>query len=270
MNPPAWEAWSLSLPGGQLSGKCRGQGPRTLLCLPGYRQGVDAFDAALPSLPGWRCLVVVPPPGHHSHWGPGPWDQATLRALWEALQARYPGATWHLLGFSMGGKLALSLAATAPAAILRQLILIAPDGIRSHPLHRFAVRSRLGQALLRQVWRQPAWVVKPARWGQRLGLLPGFLARFVEREFGSAAHRAYLRETLRLYGPLRVPRQIPAMPTLLIWGARDPLYPARAVARWRRRHPQARLHLLPAGHMVLSSQAAQIQRLLAETLLSEA
>lgn len=255
-----WHPWTLSLPEGQLTGKCRGRGDRVLLCLPGYRQGTDAFDALLPPLPGWCCVVMVPPPGGQSCWRGPAWTPATLATLWTALMAQFPGASWSLLGFSMGGKLAMCLAAAAPVGLVAQVFLLAPDGIRSHPLQAWASRAPAGRALLAWVMRHPVWLQRLAQLAHRSGLLPSFLAGFVAREFSTQRHRAYLAETLRLYGHLSPPG--PAVPSVLIWGRHDPLLPRRALRRWLRRHPLARLHLLPGGHLLLPGQAVAIGQIL--------
>jgi pimeloyl-ACP methyl ester carboxylesterase len=131
-----------------------------------------------------------------------------------------------LVGHSLGGLVAAELAAIEPERV-RRLALVAPAGIpcgrgllrRSAPLlgTLYDVREQL-----------PTIVGDALRTGPR-GLWRG-VAFVSERD---------LRAEL---GPVRAP-------SLLVWGKRDRLVPARIAEEWQRALPGSRLVLLPCGHV---------------------
>lgn len=153
-----------------------------------------------------------------------------------------PGAA--LVGHSFGGLLAARLAARRPELVQR-LVLIAPAGIPS--------RGRLAHALplvrsLAQV--RPRFAPLLVRDALRAGPL------------GLAGH-AHAAATTDLRPELASIRA----PTLVVWGARDRLLPARTATAWADALPHARLELLPrAGHLPMVEQPEELSRLLREFL----
>ncbi|MBA3938551.1 MAG: alpha/beta fold hydrolase, partial [Planctomycetes bacterium] len=78
-------------------------------------------DLLAPAFPEVRCLLL---PGHG--WKPGPAGPDFMAAVAE-LAARLPAdGPVDLLGYSMGGRLALALALTAPQRI-RRLVLVSSN-----------------------------------------------------------------------------------------------------------------------------------------------
>ena len=144
----------------------------------------------------------------------------------------------HIIAHSMGGYAACQLAIEHPALVDR-LILVAPAILGPRPPY-----------LRETSWLSPrAWTVTP----DFLPILVGDSLRTGPlRWLRSAAE-------LRRAGPLAL-EQITA-PTLLIWGARDPLVPARQAPQVRRRIAGSRLITLPgARHVPMYERAAECNR----------
>lgn len=156
---------------------------------------------------------------------------AEMAAILESWLDANQIAQAYVIGHSMGGQIALHLAARSPAR-LRKLVLVSAAGIPR-------------ELNLSQLTRFVAEVIPPRAWGT-----PAFLPtialdalRAGPRVFLSAA-RQLLRDDVR---PL-LPR-IEA-PTLLIWGRLDPLTPLAHGLEMSQTIPGARLVVFDdAAHM---------------------
>jgi pimeloyl-[acyl-carrier protein] methyl ester esterase len=116
---------TLNLPGEPIDattdGLCvehRGAGPRTLVLLHGWAMNLRVFDALAESLaPDFRVLAIDLP-GHGRSAEPAELRREgwTLERLAAAIAPRLP-ADALLLGWSLGGQVALQLALDAPARV---------------------------------------------------------------------------------------------------------------------------------------------------------
>jgi pimeloyl-ACP methyl ester carboxylesterase len=138
-----------------------------------------------------------------------------------------------VVGHSSGGTVAVLAAAQVPRAVGR-LVLVAPAGI-------FLTRSRLSYArpLTVQVLRSPQRVPQMVRDSLRVG--PVRLTRIAF-------------DLLRV----DVAPELPSVqaPTLVVWGAEDPLLPPALGAVFAEQIPDARLVVLPdCGHIPMLESA---------------
>lgn len=136
----------------------------------------------------------------------------------------------HIIGHSMGGYIALRLAALHPE-LVEGLVLAAPAGVPG-------VRTVFGEALP---------LLRALRYGT-----PGFLP-VVARDALRAGPRSLLRATLDLLQQdVRPYLKAVRAPVLLIWGSRDALVSPASGEVLRQALAQARLVTIPrAGHVVM-------------------
>lgn len=200
-----------------------------------------------------RCLAVdLPGHGQSSADGARCSFDRTLRALAEVLAGAPPPV--HVVGYSMGGRLAWALAARCAPAVAGLVVVSATPGLAagSDRIDRTRGDDALADRLeaigttrfLREWYRQPLFRTVAAR--------PGLLERLL-RERGAGEARA-LAQALR---GLSVGRQEPLwdrlprlpMPVLAVAGAQDARY-ADILHRAAGLCPRGRLLIVPgAGHM---------------------
>lgn len=246
LKPDLPEVWSCGPP----------QGP-VCVALHGFGGSGQDFEGAAP---GWGRRVWAPDlPGHGRSpvpaGGPEQGLAATLRGLGAVLDAAVQaGGPVELLGYSMGGRLALHLLRARPEAVARVVLIGASPGL-ADPAER-AARRAADDALARQVLEEGAarfaerWAAQPliatqaripAPWGERL------------RARRAQNNPAGLAWALRALGPGQLEPLWEALPgfsqpALLVAGAEDPRYAAlaqRMAAAW----PGARVTQIPgAGH----------------------
>ena len=144
----------------------------------------------------------------------------------------------HVVGHSMGGYVALRLAAEAPAAV-RRLVLVAPAGVPTGA-------SLLGHAVpLAAAVRHLPLSFVPVLVRDALSAGPATIWR---------AARDLLAEDARLLHLAQV-----AAPTLLIWGSQDSLTPVSAAPLLRTAIPDARLLVLDgAGHVPMYERTSEL------------
>jgi pimeloyl-ACP methyl ester carboxylesterase len=127
-----------------------------------------------------------------------------------------------LVGHSLGGLVCVRAALARPEHV-RALVLVAPVGVPQ------------AQSVLRSV----APLVRTAR------PAPITLARLLARDVLRLGPVPLVRGiTTALAADVRGELSTLRMPTLLIWGSRDPLVPVELALEWRHALPQARLALL--------------------------
>ncbi|HVW68982.1 MAG TPA: pimeloyl-ACP methyl ester esterase BioH, partial [Steroidobacteraceae bacterium] len=134
-----------------LNVEIRGRGPDIVL-LHGWGLNLRVWDGLASVLEKTFRVITVDLPGHgRSEWNPKartPAEQAwQIHAALESLSDRY-----HLLGWSLGGQIALDLAAAMPGSVER-LVLVAttprfiagpdwPDGMPASAIERMATQLR--------------------------------------------------------------------------------------------------------------------------------
>ncbi len=151
-------------------------------------------------------------------------DSVALASRWLAGAFEAPV---HLVGHSMGGQLAIEIAARNPGRVA-SLTLVASSGIP------FELRPRRH---VRRLLRQPPAVMS---FGPRLAV---DALRAGPRSIALASTRLLVRDS-------RDAMERIACPVLLLWGDSDPLIPVEYAAAIRERIPHAELEVLErAGHV---------------------
>lgn len=113
----------VDVPAGRLFVDDRGCGP-ALLLIPGLGYASWSWEAQLPLAASWRLLAVDPRGAGRSFKPPGPYTIEEMAAELAAVVRAVDQPPVHVAGFSMGGYLALTLAANRPE-VVRSLVLLA-------------------------------------------------------------------------------------------------------------------------------------------------
>lgn len=256
--------------------RCRisGDGPPVVL-LHGIGRTLDDFTALHTALARDHLVLAVDLPGHG---GSAPLDGPhTLPALAAAV-ARFLDAAGvtgpaHLVGNSLGGAVAMRLAADAPHRVASLALLnsagfgrevtVALRLLAVRPLARLLLRPhpRIARRTERAIFYDPAYVTDER------------IATALAAAGQPHAARVML-ELVRDLGTWRGVRPqwradlldaVAALdlPTLLVWGERDLVLPAAHLAYARTRLPNARSHLFrDTGHMPQIERTAEVEALL--------
>jgi pimeloyl-ACP methyl ester carboxylesterase len=228
-----------SLAGGALFGETWGEGPPAVVALHGWRRTHADFAPSLgpsarcgamptlaPDLPGFGATPEPP-----AVWGSVEYAEAVTPLLGDA-----PGPEMVVVGHSLGGRVAVQLAARHPervgALVLTGAPLLPRDGrVRRSPLFRAA------RAL------------------HRFGIVGDEQMERVRRRHGSADYRAahgVMRDVLVRLVNERYEDALAAIrcPVELVWGEDDAEVPVATAQALVSLVPTARLTVIPgAGHL---------------------
>lgn len=233
----------------------------------------------LPALSETRRTIALDLPGFGA--SPLPSGEISIggyaRAVLELLD-RLEIESAAFVGNSMGGQITAELALMAPERVER-IVLISPAGISTaavasrlalirlaHPVthtltrwvgeraNELASRRRLRERAMATVATQPQRIAREFAAEQIKGMgKPGFLP----------ALEALVSHSTTLSGRLHEIR----CPTLILWGADDPLIPARDAEAFRREIPRARKVVWErTGHVAMFERAADFNALLDDFL----
>ncbi len=246
-----------------------------LLLIHGFAQSSWAWRFVLPALCQHFDVIAVCLPG--LGWSDKPLDAeyrypAQVARLVELLdKLALPSA--HLCGNSLGGALAMQLAAVQPQRV-RRLVLVGPA---AHGLFPAALLAELQHEAMAPLWTLPGFDLL-----LRLGLRHGAYKHLPVDDHYMAHFLAPLRSAGAVQVTLRIARSfrkdlealeplLPRIhaPTLLIWGAHDRLVPRHIVRHVLRRVPQTRLSVYAdSGHCPQEEEparfAAEVQAFLQE------
>lgn len=225
----------VELAGAEVGWHCAGAGP-PLVLVHGLAGSWRWWRPVLPALARRFETHLVDLPRFGAVAGARPGDAADWLVRWlDAVGLVRPA----LVGHSLGGLLAAQVAARHPE-LPRRLVLTGPAGV---PTGRSGLRETL-------VLASCAWTVSPR-------FLP-VLAADVLRWGPPALLRGGL---YALATDLRADLARIEAPTLLVWGERDRLVPARLGPVWRDAIPAARLAVIPgAAHVPMVERPSAFAR----------
>jgi pimeloyl-ACP methyl ester carboxylesterase len=217
------------LAGHQLHWLSTGRGPAAVL-LHGLCGSHRWWRANIPALAErFRVLALdLPGFGESRCGGPLPElpDLAELVASWMVRAAAAPS---HVVGHSMGGHLAIHLAARHPERVTRLVLTDAAGLFR--PLAPLPLARWAYGLAWPGVWGDPAFL--PVIWRDALSAGPITAVR--------ALHRILRDDVTALLPRIQAP-------TLVIWGEHDPMIPPEYGERLREAIPDARLHVIRGAY----------------------
>lgn len=189
-----------------------------------------------------------------------------------ALAARGVRAPFDLVGHSLGGAVALTLAVRRPR-LVRRLVLVAPAGLQAPTRVPPSVLGAGAEGLF--AVRRALAPLTDLAWGRRLllafaaddgaTLTPAQARMMVEASAG--AQRIAPALTTIAAADLRPLLQRSRAPLGLMWGAEDRAVPRRLAGEIRRRRPDAQLEVIAhAGHVPMIEKPDQFSAALRRLL----
>jgi pimeloyl-ACP methyl ester carboxylesterase len=248
----------------------------TVFAFHGFARPLEDFIPLVALWPKDYAFISVHLP-HHGKSGPDlrllPLDAAIepkelLHILAEiAKNEGLKSDSFDLIGYSIGGRIALSLIEFAPKKCNR-VLLLAPDGLKQSPFYGITVHTRLGKVLWFAIDRHSEAVLK---WSDRLlrfKLISPHLQSFIAFHLSSHAMRLMVWNgwrTHRLCWPSH--KQIATAfksakgPIDLCFGNRDRIIPIKnglLLKKLTRSLPHINFHNVPTGHGMLRKEALSI------------
>lgn len=168
-----------------------------LLCLHGYGESEHSFHFLEDHLPHSWKLVAIDLPWH----GKTQWKEKKDFTVTDLVQIidtilaaqNMPGSPFSLLGFSMGGRMSLSMLQQIPQRISK-MILLAPDGLKVNGWYWLSTQTYLGNSLFHFTMNYPGWLFGLLRIGHWLG----FINRSVYKFTSHYVHDRSMRRQLYL------------------------------------------------------------------------
>jgi pimeloyl-ACP methyl ester carboxylesterase len=270
-----------------------GTGSRLVFAFHGYGESAAAFTFLGEAIGDDFTVVAIDLPFHgQTEWNDGllfdPRDLLfLLQAIEAALSSPQPAPAsgdppssltpqpadvpspltpylpgWWLLGYSMGGRIALQLLQDSPQ-LVDKLVLLAPDGLKLNPWYWLSTQTRPGNILFRATMRRPGWFFLLLRLGNALQLVNPSVYKFTVQYIHDDRVRQELytrwttmrefRPRLAVIAAIIRQRQLPVR---LIYGSYDRIIRWESGEKFRKRGIAAtcRLTLLPTGHQLLRPQ----------------
>jgi pimeloyl-ACP methyl ester carboxylesterase len=247
-----------------------------LVLLHGIATDSRIWSGVVPALAHDRRVVTVDLPGfgRSAPAGDGFELERVASRICRGLAARGVRAPFDLVGHSLGGGVAIMLAARRPR-LVRRLVLVAPAGLRPFPPAISTLLAATANRFLSM--RRSAAPLADLVWGRRLLLaltaadgadVPPAVARAMIEASATARRTAPALETITSADLRPLLAEIQA-PLGVVWGEADLTVPIRALAELLAVRPDARVvRLARAGHVPMVERpdafVAALEQLLAQ------
>jgi pimeloyl-ACP methyl ester carboxylesterase len=240
-----------------------GQG-EPLVLLHGIATDRRIWDLVTPRLAAQRRVISVDLPGFGGSLPVGDefdLEQVAVRIA-RGLAAQGIRGPFDLAGHSLGGGVALTLAASRPRAV-RRLVLVAPAGLKPLPPRIAGILAAAANGVIAA--RRGAAPLTDLAWGRRLLLtgvvadgaeLPPSLARRMVQASSTAVRTAPALRTIAT-ADLRPLLTESRVPLGVIWGEADQTMPVGTVAEVAEARPDAIVaRLRDTGHVPMVERPA--------------
>lgn len=235
----------------------RDTGPRdapAVLLIHGFASSLHTWEPWAQDLSRHRRVIRLDLPGNglSSPDPTGDYSDSRSVALLLTLMDQLAISRASMVGHSMGGRLAWTLAATHPERV-DKLVLVAPDGFAS-PGFAYGEAPEVPAALHLMRFTLPKWLL-------RMNLEPAYFdaaamtdertTRYHDLMLAPGARNAMIARMQQsvLVDPVPLLQRITA-PTLLIWGKQDAMIPFSNAADYTRSLAQSQLVALDnMGHL---------------------
>lgn len=243
-----------------------GHGPITVLAFHGFgRTGADF--AILEEVLGATCTLYAFDLHFHGNSprypdrADVPFTPAELADYFTSFASRIGSQKVTLLGYSFGGRLAMSLLEQVPERVER-VFLAAPDGLKTRPWYRGLATSPFGRRLYKRFVEDPTVVHALINGLRAVRLMNERMHRFLMGQTDSRIKRELVRDVWLSYRLIEPDLQHVAsqsrehgIPVHLFFGTHDRVIPPSLGENLRPLAPELITQQeLPFGHVVLTTE----------------
>lgn len=196
----------LSYKKSQISYYCFGNGPETAICFHGYGEEGTLYSF-LEKYAGDRyTFYAIDLPFHgKTEWNEGLTftHEDLSQILKEILNQKEVSDQLTLIGFSLGGRIALSYFQAHPERI-KKIVLLAPDGLKVNSWYWLATQTKIGNRLFVYSMKNPGWFFVLLKAMNKIGFVNASIFKFVNYYIGNKEARDLLYKrwtTLRKLKP---------------------------------------------------------------------
>ncbi len=254
----------------QISYYCYGQGARVALCFHGYGEDARSFSFLGKYDPGYYRYYCIDLPYHgNTVWKEGlNFTHTDLRQIIDAILQKEKVQSLEqqkisLLGYSLGGRIALSLYQSMPAHI-EKIVLLAPDGLKVNGWYWLATQTVAGNRLFSLTMKRPQWFFGLLKMLNKLKLVNASIYKFVNFYIGDGEVRQLLYDrwtTLRRLKPnlQKIKTSIKKFntPVHLMYGRHDRIILSVVGEKFKKGiEAQCSITVIAAGHQVLHEKYA--------------
>jgi pimeloyl-ACP methyl ester carboxylesterase len=237
-----------------------GEGARPLVCFHGYGESSGNFDFLEKSLGNDYTIIAPDLPFHRETiWNEGVVDIAMLADVVVKLleHLKIAPADIHLLGFSLGGRLALCVLQELKDRVSK-VVLLAPDGLTINFWYWLSTQTVAGRSLFRLTMSKPGWFLGMLSVANKVKLLNQSIYKFVKYYIHDDEVRKELYERwtgLRNCSPdtgkVKELVQQHRIIVHLLYGRHDRIIGHKKGERFLKELPGCRVEVLNCGHQVL-------------------
>jgi pimeloyl-ACP methyl ester carboxylesterase len=242
-----------------------GSGPHLTVCFHGFGEFAKTFDHLATELSNHTIIAIDLPFHGETSWREE--SELSINGLLEIIRLcpEIGNNPFGLMGYSMGGRVVLTLFETVPEKI-NYIVLIAPDGLKANPWYLFATQTFVGKNVFRYTMKNPAWFNSLLTAGKKLGMVNESIMKFVHRYIDDTDMRkkVYLVwTTMRKFTPrlseVKSSIRKNNTPVYLIFGKYDRIIvPEFGETFVKNMEQWCRMEILEAGHQVLHPRYADV------------
>jgi pimeloyl-ACP methyl ester carboxylesterase len=194
----------LSYRDSTISYYCYGSGPEKIFCFHGYGEDGRVYQFLEPLASARFTFYSIELPFHgNTIWKEShSFQPGDLIAIVDLLMPVGPEKI-SLLGFSLGGRIALGLFEAIPERV-KKMILLAPDGLKLNFWYWLSTQTRIGNKIFAWSMQRPGGFFSVLKFAKRFGIVNASIFKFVNYYIGNPRARAdlYRRWTgLRKFRP---------------------------------------------------------------------
>ena len=246
-----------------------GEGPKILLCFHGFGFDKDTFFR-MSSILSQDYTVYSFDLFYHGLSTLPPKKSVLKKKFWKDIIGKFLKENeikkFSVLGFSMGGKFSLATVEAFPAMI-ENLILLAPDGIKVSPWYTFATSTFVTRALLKKNIRNPFIYLNLVKIARKLGLAKKSVARFANNQMQTRSQRELVYHTWTAFRKIKfildeltdtINRQ--NIVVIIFLGNHDMIMKEEDVKPFIQKISKVKVEVLNAGHSNLIEAAEEFLR----------
>lgn len=238
-----------------------GQGSKLLLAFHGYGSEAKQFLSLAAGLANVYTTIAINLPHYgNSHWEEnGVLHPDDVVQLIDTFCSRFNTQQISLLGYSIGGRIALKIAEAIPGRI-EKIVLLAPDGLRFNRFYHFFTMNSVGKWLFKDFLVHPGrytWLLNIAR---DIKIVSASRYKFSIRYIQTAHSRSFLLRVwpcLKLMVPgekkLKAVINKYKIPVIVFMGKHDSIIPLRLGYSFCKGLDTANMIVLDKGHHVLDA-----------------